>query len=390
VSAFLANFIGWASVACYAAAVVGSCYALFAAWAASGFVRSRSSARASTHPAVTILKPLHGAEPGLRDHLAGFCVQDYPNPVQIVFGVADPADPAIAVVRKLIVEYPERDLTLVVNSRRHGVNAKVSNLINMLSEARHDVLVTSDSDIVVAPDYLQKIVASLDRPGVGLVTCLYQGIAATGIWSRVAAAAIDYHFLPNVLVGLKLALATPCFGSTIALRRATLAEIGGFEAVADQLADDYALGARVRGIGLAVAIPHFTVAHVCTEGSARALFRHEMRWARTIRSVDPLGFAGLVITHGLPFALFAMVLAGITPTALTVVAVALACRFALALAIDRAFAPRGVSIWLLPLCDLLSFAIFIASFFGRAIEWRGHRYGVRADNTLAHYSEVET
>lgn len=389
-SAFLASFIGWASVACYAAAIVGCCYALFAAWVASGFVRSAPGARANTHPAVTVLKPLHGAEPGLYDHLAGFCIQDYPSPVQIVFGVADPADPAIAVVRRLIAEFAERDLTLVVNSCRHGVNAKVSNLINMLSEARHDVLVTSDSDIVVAPDYLQKIVASLEQPGVGLVTCLYRGIAATGIWSHLAATAIDYHFLPNVLVGLKLALATPCFGSTIALRRATLAEIGGFEAVADQLADDYVLGALARRAGLAIAIPHFTVGHVCTEPSARALFRHEMRWARTIRSVDPAGFAGLVITHALPLALFGMVLAGITPTALMAVAVSVACRFALALTLDRAFASRGGSIWLLPLCDLMAFAIFIASFFGRAIEWRGHRYGVRADNKLVHYSEVET
>jgi ceramide glucosyltransferase len=383
-----ANSAAWASAVCYGAAALGCCYALLAVWSARGFIRAPSPP-AGECPAVTILKPLHGVEPGLRDHLAGFCAQDYPNPVQIVFGVADAADPAIAIVRKLIAEFPGCDLTLVVNSRRHGVNAKVSNLINMLSEARHDVLVTSDSDIVVAPDYLRKIVASLEQPGVGLVTLLYQGIAATGLWSRFSAAAIDYHFLPNVLVGLKLGLAAPCFGATIALRRTTLAEIGGFEAVADQLADDYALGALVRGVGLAVAIPHFTVAHVCMERSARALFRHELRWARTIRSVDPLGFAGLVITHALPLALLGLVLAGITPAAL-VTAVALACRFALALTLDRAFGSRGGSIWLLPLCDLLTFAIFIASFFGRAIEWRGHRYGVRADNSLAHYSEVET
>ena len=209
----------------------------------------RRPRRLANCPAVTILKPLHGLEPNLYANLAGFCAQDYPSPVQIVFGVDDPADPAIAVVRKLIADFPDRDLTLVINARRHGENRKVSNLINMARQALHEVLVVSDSDIVVAPDYLDHIVAALAQPGVGLVTCLYRGAAAAGIWSRLSAAAIDYHFLPNVLVGLKLGLAAPCFGSTIALRRKTLAEIGGFEAVADQLADDYALGALVRRAG---------------------------------------------------------------------------------------------------------------------------------------------
>ena len=388
-SAFFAISAGWVSVACYAAAALGCCYALFAAWAARGFVRSTPSARAETYPAVTILKPLHGAEPGLYGHLAGFCVQDYPSPVQTVFGVADPADPAIAIVRKLIADFPDRDLTLVVSSHRHGINAKVSNLINMLREAHHDVLVMSDSDIVVAPDYLRRGVDALARPGVGLVTCLYHGIAATGIWARLGAAAIDYHFLPSVLVGLKLGLAAPCFGSTIALRRQTLAEIGGFEAVADQLADDYALGALVRRVGLTVAIPNHIVAHMGAEHCARDLIRHELRWARTIRSIDPLGFAGLAMTHAVPLALLGLALGGVHPAGFIVLA-ALACRFVLQREIDRAFRLRGASFWLGPLRDVLSFAIFVASFFGRAVEWRGHRYDVRADNGLAYYGEVET
>ena len=389
-SAVLADFAAWASLACYAAAAAGCCYALFAAAAARGFTRpSKNAAGAGGRPAVTLLKPLHGAEPNLYTQLTGFCAQDYPSPVQIVFGVADAADPATAIVRKVIADHPDRDFTLVVDSRRHGVNAKVSNLINMLSAARHEVLVISDSDIVVASDYLRHVVGSLEQPGIGLVTCLYQGVAAAGLWSRLAAMAIDYHFLPNVLVGLKLGLATPCFGSTIALRRTTLAAVGGFEAVADQLADDYALGALVRRAGLAVAIPQYSVDHVCAERGARDLFRHELRWARTIRSVDPAGFAGLAITHAVPLALLGFVLGGIAPAAL-LVAVALACRFALALELDSAFGLRGGRLWLLPFCDLVSFVIFVASFFGRGIEWRGHRYGVQPGKTLAYYGEVET
>ena len=377
----------WASLACYAAAMLGCAYALVAVWAVRRFARSTLPA-AAKYPAVTILKPLHGAEPTLYANLAGFCAQTYPSPVQIVFGVDHPDDPAVAVVRKLMADLPACDLKLVIDARRHGENRKVSNLINMLGEARHPVLVVSDSDIVVGPDYLKGVVAGLERPGVGLVTCLYCGMPTTGLWARLTAAAIDYRFLPDVLVGLELGLAAPAFGATIALRRTTLAQIGGFEAVVDQLADDYALGALVRQGGLTVAIPTAPVGHVCAESSAADLFGHELRWARTIRAVEPLGYVGLAMTHPVAFALLGLLLGGLTSNCL-IVALALACRFALQSELDRAFRLRGDFFWSGPLRDLLSFAIFVASFFGRGVEWRGHRYGLRDDNSLAYYGEVE-
>ena len=375
---------------CYAAAAIGCVYALIAAWAVRSFEASARTAFASaeSYPTVTILKPLHGSEPNLYANLAGYCAQDYPGPVQIVFGVADPADPAIRIVRQLITDFPDCDITLAINSWRHGANAKVSNLINMAGEAQHEVLVLSDSDIIVDRDYLKGIVGCLERPGVGLVTCLYRGAATTGLWGRLTAAAIDYHFLPNVLVALKFGLAAPCFGSTIALRKETLAKIGGFESVVDQLADDYALGALVRRTGLTVAMPASIVAHACAERSAGDLFRHELRWARTIRSVDSLGFAGLALTHAWPLALLGIVLGGLTPASMIAI-VALACRFVLQVELDRAFRLRDDLFWMGPLRDVLSFVVFIASFFGRRVEWRGHRYGVRADNTLAYYGEAK-
>ena len=378
----------WASVLCYAAAAAGCAYALIAVWAARAFVRS-AIAPEPTCPAVTILKPLHGAEPELHANLHSFCAQDYPSPVQILFGVEDAGDPAIGIVRALIAAYPDRDLELVIDPRRHGANAKISNLINMLPRARHDVLVVSDSDIVVDPDYLRTIAASFTDPGVGLVTCLYRGIATKGLWSRLAAAAIDYHFLPSVLVGLSFGLARPCFGSTIAIRKQTLAEIGGLETVADQLADDYALGALVRRAGLTVAIPNAVVAHMCAEPSARDLLRHELRWARTIRSIDPLGYAGSAITHALPLALLGLLFGGMTPAGVVVIA-ALACRSMLQSELARAFRLRQDVLWIGPLRDMLSFAVFVVSFFGRGVEWRGRRYAVRADNTLAYYGEVKS
>jgi ceramide glucosyltransferase len=379
----------YASVVCYVAAALGCAYALFGTTAARDFARSTTAAPPESFPPVTILKPLHGAEPDLYAHLASFCLQDYPSPVQIVFGVADPADPAVAIVRNLVAEFPDRDLALVISSRRHGANAKVSNLINMQSQARHEVLVIADSDIAVPRDYLTTVAAILDQPGVGLVTCLYCGAATSGIWSRLSAAAIDYHFLPNVLIGLKLGLATPCFGSTIALTKATLAKLGGLQSVVDQLADDYALGMAVRRAGLKVAVPPLIVTHVCAEQSAHELLLHEIRWARTIRAVDPLGYAGLAITHAFPLALLGVILGGLTPAA-GLVPVALACRFALQAELHRRFLLRDAYFWLGPIRDVLSFGVFVASFFGRRVEWRGRRYGLAADNRLAYYGEVES
>jgi len=304
--------------------------------------------------------------------------------VQVVCGVANPDDPAAAVVRRLIADCPGRDFALVINARRHGVNAKVSNLINMRAEAQHETLVIADSDIAVPPEYLTNVAAALSAPGVGLVTCLYRGVGLTGIWSRLAAAGIDYQFLPNVLVGLKLGLATPCFGSTIALTKTTLAKLGELQAVADQLADDYGLGMATRRAGLKVAIAPFMVTHVCSERSLRELLLHEIRWARTIRAVDPFGFAGLAVTYAVPLALIGFLLGGLTLGVL-VVAAALACRFALQAELTRLFGLRNGISWLGPARDILSSIVFVVSFFGRRVEWRGQYYGAAADKTLACY-----
>lgn len=374
----------YVSFVCYIAAILGCAYALFAIWAARGFACATPPSPPTKVPPITILKPLHGPEPNLYANLATFCQQDYPAPVQVVFGVANPDDPAAAVVRRLIADCPGRDLALVINARRHGANAKVSNLINMQAEAQHETLVIADSDIAVPPKFLANVAASLSAPGVGLVTCLYRGAGLTGIWSRLAAAGIDYQFLPNVLVGLKLGLAAPCFGSTIALTKTTLAKLGELQSVADQLADDYALGMATRRAGLKVAIAPFIVTHVCAEQSLRELLLHEIRWARTIRAVDPIGFTGLGITYAVPLGLIGLALGGLTPAALVVPA-ALACRFALQAEFTRLFGLRNGISWLGPARDILSFLVFVVSFFGRRVEWRGQYYGVAADKTLACY-----
>ena len=282
-------------------AATGCVYALIAAAAMRRFTGEDAS-DATAFPSITILKPLHGAEPGLHDKLASFCDQDYPGPVQILFGVQDANDPAVAVVDRLIAERPGVDLQLLVSTHPAGPNPKVATLIGLQGRIRHDVVVLSDSDVSVERNYLARTVATLAQPGVGLVTCLYRGTPVPSLWARLASMAIDYDFLPNVLVGLALGLARPCFGSTIAMRRETLERIGGFDAFLEYLADDNAIGEAVRGIGMRVAIPRWIVEHACPERSFMELWSHELRWARTLRAVSPAGYAGMVVTHPLPFA----------------------------------------------------------------------------------------
>jgi ceramide glucosyltransferase len=379
-------FAYWLALACFAVAALGCVYALAATVLVRRLTRTGAPARSSS-PGVTILKPLHGAETGLYDNLASFCDQDYPGPVQLLFGVQDRNDTAVAVVRQLMADRPGRELTLCVSSGPYGANPKVANLIGMQPHIRHGVVVLSDSDIAVERDYLTRTIGALEGPGVGLVTYLYRGDARAGLWARLSAMAIDYHFLPSVLVGLALGLAQPCFGSTIALRRETLQAIGGFEAFLGQLADDEAMGVAVRAAGMSVAIPPSVVSHECTERSAGELLRHELRWARTLRAASPVGYAGLFVTHPLPFAIAGAAIAGFPVAGATAIAAAVACRLVLQRQVDHTLGARSTSGWLGPARDLLAFAVYVASFFVGVVSWRGHRYRVRADGTLARLGE---
>jgi ceramide glucosyltransferase len=378
----------WSSIIAWLLTVAGCGYVICATLLSDRFSRKASFVGCTSTPGVTILKPLHGAEPGLLENLTSFCTQNYPGPVQIILGVHDPRDDAIAVVERLRAKHRADRIDLVVDETMHGLNRKVSNLINMWRRVKHEIIVVADSDILVDPDYLSRVVAGLDERGVGAVTCLYHGLATHGVWARLAALGINVHFLPNVVFGVTLGLAHPCFGSTIAFKRKILAEIGEFISIADCLADDYAIGARLRDRGYKIAVLPTTVGHVCTEMSMRELWQHEMRWARTVRSIDPVGYAGLLVTHAFPLALVAA-LAGIsaeslTPTvAIGMTGAAFACRLALLQQVQRTFDLPSQSYWLLPMRDLLSFAVFLSSFVGRNIKWRGRGYRFRSRDGAA-------
>jgi ceramide glucosyltransferase len=352
---------------------VGIAYLVFAGLRLRAF-REAAPAAARPEPPVTVLKPLHGEEPGLEAALETVFGQDYTGKVQVVFGVQDPADPALAVAERLRARHPEHDVAIVVDPRMHGTNRKVSNLINMSAVARHDILVLADSDISVGPDWLRRLSAELADPAIGVVSLPYSGAAQNGLWSRLAALGLTTQFLPSVVVGLALGMAHPCMGSTIALRREVLAAIGGFEAFADLLADDYAIGRAVRAAGYRSAVPPMIVSHACAESSLRGLVAHELRWARTVRSLDPAGFAGSGVTHAVVLALIGVALTGAAPASLLVLVLAAAARIWMVRQAEMRTESPSSAWWLIVLRDVLAFAVFVSSFFVRAVDWRGTRF----------------
>ncbi|MGO8915233.1 MAG: bacteriohopanetetrol glucosamine biosynthesis glycosyltransferase HpnI [Stellaceae bacterium] len=371
------RFLGWLLLIGNAA---GCLYLLYAGFAARSFA-ARRPARPADAPPASLLKPLCGEDPDLYANLASFCRQDYPA-WQIVFGVQDPADPAIAVVRRLIAEFPQADLKLVIESGRGRGNLKVANLQNMLPAARHELIVIADSDMRVSPGYLAAVTAPLLDPATGLVTCLYRGVPRGGVWSRLAALHVNHGFLPQALVADRLGASGGCFGATIALRRDTLAAIGGFGAIADTLADDHALGAAVRRLGRAIVLSPYIVDDIIAEPSFGALFRHELRWARTIRAIAPAGFLGSVVTQPMALALAAVALGGQPVAAPAMLLAALACRGVMVRMVDRALKLPPTPLWLLPGRDLLSFAVFVASFFTRTVAWRNRTFRIGRNGRL--------
>ncbi|MGF6368713.1 ceramide glucosyltransferase [Paraburkholderia sp. RAU6.4a] len=332
---------------------------------------------------VSVLKPLCGAEPRLYENLRTFCEQRHQH-FQLVLGVSSPQDPAIAVVRRLQAAYPKCDIELAIDTRVHGSNLKVSNLINMAARARHDVIVIADSDIAVDPDYLDSVAAPLADPNVGVVTCLYVARGVGGFWPRVGALFINEWFAPSVRVAHAMGSRRFGFGATLALRRATLERIGGFEALKNCLADDYWLAEHVRALGLQTVLSRVMVATDVIEPTFAALWQRETRWLRTIRSVNPPGFVSLLITFPTPWLLtsagltvshvtcahapFAAVVASASATAVCVGA-----RLLLHLRAAR----RARTFWrdlpLVPLRDTLLALQWLVSAFGSHVVWRGER-----------------
>ncbi len=363
--------------------IIGIGQALTGWWCLRRFLR-QPPAPPGTRPPITVLKPLHGDEPLLDAALASLCAQDYPC-FQIVFGVQDPADPAIAVIHRLRERFPTHDIALVINAAEHGPNRKVGNLINMMAAVRHDMLVIADSDVHVRPDYLSVLADTLEQPGVGLATVLYTGLPAPdpnrpGVWptaARLGATQITHGFLPGALLARAMGR-RDCLGASMALHARTLRRIGGLPALVNHLADDNVLGVKVRALGLDVALADTVVATTVPEAWLDALFRHELRWARTIRVLVPREFALSILQYPIVWALLTILLAPGAAWPLLLVALAWAGRALAATGIDHALRPKletlafPAPIGLLPAREILSVCVMLASYAGKKVDWRGH------------------
>lgn len=371
-------WIFWCGMALAASAAA---YSLAAAIAVRAKLRADFGVRPGEPPAVTILKPLCGEEHELYECLRSFCDQDYPR-FQIVFGVADGADPAAETVSRLQREFPHLDLKLVVDRRQHGSSRKVSNLMNIMPLARHDFLVISDSDVRVPRDYLSRIVPPLLDPGVGVVTCPYRGAPRRGLWSLLGSMFINDWFIPSVRVAALCGSRAFAFGVTIALRRQVLADIGGFGAIANQLADDYRLGELTRSRGLRTVLSDVVVETCVDERSFAGLVRHELRWLRTIRAVRPLGYGLSFITFSVPVALLGCAFTRAAWPAVVLLGVTALGRIVLHLRVRGTVSSVARDFAVLPLREALSLGLWAWGFATRRVHWRDDRFRVTRDGSV--------
>ena len=383
-----------------AAGCISSCfYYLFCLWSAHSFSREQN-AGTSAHaieslPPVSILKPLKGIDPEIYKSFRSHCLQDYPE-YEIIFGVSDPNDDAVASVRQLQQEFPQRAIRLVVCPEKLGANVKVGNLEQMLQTARCEYLLVNDSDIRVEPDYLRRVIAPLAADAkvqdqnqeknkderVGMVTCLYRGIAAPTLGSRLESLGISTDFCAGVLVARQLESGLHFgLGSTLAFRRADLQRAGGFRAIVDFLADDYELGRRISDLGLPVVLSDVVVETHLPAYDLNGFLAHQIRWARGVRDSRLGGYIGLAATFGLLWSLLNLLAAHAASWAWALLAAVLLLRFAVAVKVGRGVLHDKTlmkNLWLLPLRDLIAVGIWIVSFFGRTVIWRGDRFQLKS------------
>jgi ceramide glucosyltransferase len=373
-------------------AVFATGYQLFQVAAAWRFLRrARRYRTAGGHlPPVTVLKPLKGLGIDLYQNLSSFCRQNYAAPVQIVFGVEDARDPAVAVVNRLRREFPDQDLVLAVGDGP-GANRKVTNLQQMMAHARHDVLVMSDGDIRVRPDYLRSMVAPLADPDVGLTTCLYRGYGHFGVPSLLESLFINTDFLPMVLVAQWVQRFRYAYGASIAVRRAALDDIGGFGPLADYLADDYHLGNRVDAAGWRLVLLPYVVETVLDSETLGDVWRHQVRWARTYRVCQPIGWFCSIITHATLWGVVAAVVTGGSRLGLVALAAAISIRLLSLAAVLTQVGERETLRWLplVPLKDLASSAIWLAAFLGRRVVWSGRVLTVENDGRMTDLTPLQ-
>jgi len=335
-------------------------------------------------PPVTIMVPLYGADFEAYENYARFCRQDYPE-YQIVFGVRDSRDSSIPIVEKLIADFPDRDIALVISDSTIGQNLKVSNLQNMLARVKHEQIVIVDSDIRVGRDYLRKVLTPLSDPRVGLVTCLYRAAETPDFAAKLEAVGITAEFTAGVLMAWMLEGVKFALGSTMATTRTRLEAIGGFHALADYLADDFMLGNLIERDGYEVRLSHHVVETAMQPSGFAGMMRHQMRWARSTRISRPMGYLGLLLTYGTALALLNLAVDHASTFSVALFASTLIVRLTMGWMIGvRWLGDKMLKkyFWLVPVRDLLSFLIWCLSWVGKRVEWRGQVFEVERDGKM--------
>ena len=347
-----------------------------------------TSVKPNNRPGVTLYKPLHGMDYELEQNLLSFCDQDYPN-FQIVFGVSSPDDAAVGIVLNVINACPDVDIELVINGQINGQNPKISNLINMDTAAKHDILIISDSDMRVKPDYIDRVMAGFNDDKTGVVTCLYKGTPAPDLASNLGAMFISQWFAPSALIPITFGDMQHCFGATMAVKRDNLNKIGGLQALVTNLADDYTLGRLIREAGLDIKLGDVVIENIVEENGLKSLILHELRWARTIRSVEPLGFLSTFLTDAIPLSIILGVLFHYADYdliwAVSPLVIAFCVRILLHFSTKVTFSSKqSLSPWIIPIRDLLSFFIRILCYTGRTVSWRNSELSVDKGGEITH------
>lgn len=359
-------------------ALGGVAYLLLTLWSLRRYVSERKPAPDFTPP-LSILKPLKGVDPAMYEAFRSHCLQDYPA-FEIIFGVNEAADPAVAAVKKLQEEFPARHIQLIVCSEAFGTNRKVSNLMEMAKSVSYDHLLINDSDISAPPNYLRDVMGRFRDEKVGMVTALYRGVASDTLGSRLEALTISTDFAGGVLCAMQIDRGLHfALGSTLAISRQALNDIGGFEPLLDHLADDYELGARTAAAGYTVALANSVVETHLHQYTFAEMFEHQLRWARTMRDARKGGYAGVLFTFAVPWAAMAVLFSWGSIWAWTLLAVTLMLRIIAAYALCELLSDLRTlrDLWLVPLRDFVGLVVWFASHTGNTIVWRGERFRLK-------------
>jgi ceramide glucosyltransferase len=374
----------WRAAICLLVFVAFAYYAVAIIAAARFFIRERRKPLGTFAPPISVLKPVRGVDFAFYENSKSFCRQDYPE-YEILFCVNDLNDEAVPSIRRIIEEFPERSIRLLSSAPQLGSNRKVNNLALLVQQAKYDLLVQSDGDVRVGPNYLREMAASFERSETGVVSCLYRGVTQNNLWAQIEALGAATDFSAGVLIAGWNGEVSFALGASVATTKSWLDKIGGYEALASVLADDYEIGNRVAKTGGRVMVSREVVETMYPAMTFREFWQHQLRWARTVRLCRPASYLGLLVTHGLFWAMLGAAASGSAKAASSVFAAYLLLRLTVAWTVgvwgmnDETARKKW---WLVPLRDALHFGVWVASFFSNRIVWSGTEFQLKANGDM--------